>query len=226
MGEVRVFRLGTIHYSEALELQMSLLERRLKGEIEDVLLLLQHPPTFTIGRGGKSAHLLVNREELAKRGIHFEAVSRGGDITYHGPGQLVGYPIVDLGSINRDIYNFLRNLEETIILALGNFGLRARRIKGLTGVWVDNKKIASIGIGIKRWITYHGFALNVNTDLSYFNMIVPCGMQDVEITSIKELLGKDISMKEVEDSIVDAFAKVFNKRVLEASLDEQREIKA
>lgn len=226
MGEVRVFRLGTIHYREALELQMSLLERRLKGEIEDVLLLLEHPPTFTIGRGGKSAHLLVNREELAKRGIHFEAVSRGGDITYHGPGQLVGYPIVDLGSINRDIYSFLRNLEETIILALGNFGLRARRIKGLTGVWVDNKKIASIGIGIKRWITYHGFALNVNTDLSYFNMIVPCGMQDVEITSIKELLGKDISMKEVEDSIVDAFAKVFNKRVLEASLDEQREIKA
>ncbi|GIW47207.1 MAG: octanoyltransferase [Deltaproteobacteria bacterium] len=226
MGEVRVCRLGTIHYREALELQMSLLEKRFKGEIGDVLLLLEHPPTFTIGRGGKNTHLLVNREELARRGIHFEAVSRGGDITYHGPGQLVGYPIVDLGSINRDIYSFLRNLEETIIIALGNFGLKARRIKGLTGVWVDNKKIASIGIGIKRWITYHGFALNVNTDLSYFNMIVPCGMQDVEITSIKELLGKDINMKEVEDSIVDAFAKVFNKRVLEASLDEQREIKA
>jgi len=186
----------------------------MKEEIEDVLLVLEHPPTFTVGRNKSAEHLLASPSELEKRGIHFEVISRGGDITYHGPGQLVGYAILDLNRFNRDIHRYLRNLEETIILALRNFKINAERKEGLTGVWVNEEKIASIGVGIKRWITYHGFALNVNTDLSYFDMIVPCGIQGVKITSIKKLSEKeeDVSMDEVEAGIIKAFSKVFNRK--------------
>lgn len=215
MDTFRVYRLGKVHYQKALELQLSLLEKRMKEEIEDVLLVLEHPPTFTVGRNKSAEHLLASPSELEKRGIHFEVISRGGDITYHGPGQLVGYAILDLNRFNRDIHRYLRNLEETIILALKDFKINAERKEGLTGVWVNEEKIASIGVGIKRWITYHGFALNVNTDLSYFDMIVPCGIQGVKITSIKKLLGKeeDISMDRVETSVIDAFSRVFNRRL-------------
>lgn len=211
----KVYRLGIVDYSKALELQLSLLERRIKEESEDILLLLQHPPTFTVGRNKKTDHLLIAPEELSKRAIHFEVISRGGDVTYHGPGQLVGYPILDLNKFNRDVHKYLRNLEEMIILALEDFQIKAERVKGLTGVWASGQKIASIGVGIKRWITYHGFALNVNTDLTYFNLIVPCGIQGVKVTSMKERIAKkeDIDITKVETSVINAFSNVFNRRL-------------
>jgi lipoate-protein ligase B len=139
-------------------------------------------------------------------------ISRGGDITYHGPGQLVGYPIMDLNGMGRDVHKYLRNLEETIIVSLRDFGIRGRRIKGITGVWAKWHKIASIGVGVRRWVTYHGFALNVNTDLSYFDMIVPCGIENVKMTSIQRWLAKneEIDMPEAEENIIKAFSQVFN----------------
>ncbi len=215
MDDLKVYRLGTVPYQKALELQLSLLEKRKKGEIEDTLLLVEHPPTFTTGRGGKSEHLLKSREELKKKGIHFEVISRGGDITFHGPGQLVGYPILDLRKLHNDVHKYLRNLEQVIILALSDFRIRGKRTDGITGVWVADDKIASIGVGIKKWITYHGFALNVNTDLSYFDMIIPCGIQGVKITSLKKLSSneQDIDMSKAEESIINAFSNVFNRRL-------------
>jgi len=212
MDVFRVCKLGIVPYQKALELQLYLLEKRIKQEIDDVLLLLQHPPTFTVGRNKKAEHLLVAPGELSKRGIHFQVISRGGDITYHGPGQLVGYPILDLNKLNRDVHKYLRNLEEMIIQALQDFDIKAERRKGLAGVWVLEKKIASIGVGIKRWITYHGFALNVNTDLSYFQMIVPCGIEGVSVTSMKEMTREkeDLDIMKVETSVINAFSRVFD----------------
>jgi lipoate-protein ligase B len=212
MNTFKVYKLGTVPYGKALDLQLKLLEMRRNGEIGDTLLLLEHPPTFTIGRRGNLGNLLAAKSYIEKAGIHFEVISRGGDITYHGPGQLVGYPIMDLNNMGRDIHKYLRNLEETIIVSLEDFGIRARRIEGVTGVWAKWHKIASIGVGVRRWVTYHGFALNVNTDLSYFDMIVPCGIENVQMTSIQRWLGKKeyIVMPDVEDSIVKAFSQVFN----------------
>lgn len=227
MYTFKAYRLGTVDYQEALNLQLSLLEKRKNEEIEDVLLLLEHPPTYTTGRFGKSEHLLTNSEELKKRGIHFEVVGRGGDITYHGPGQLVGYIILDLNKLKRNVHKYVRSLEEIVILALKDFGIQAERVKGLTGVWANGEKIGSIGVGVKRWITYHGFALNVNTDLSYFDMIVPCGIQDVKITSIKKMLGKkdDINMSEVETSITRAFSEVFKRKLSDTILVDRKVLK-
>ncbi len=212
MNTFKVYKLGNVPYRKALEIQLKLLEMRTNGEIGDTLLLLEHPPTFTIGRRGNMGNLLAAKNYLSKAGIHFEVISRGGDITYHGPGQLVGYPIMDLNGMGRDVHKYLRNLEETIILSLADFGIRGRRIKGITGVWTKWHKIASIGVGVRRWVTYHGFALNVNTDLSYFDMIVPCGIENVKMTSIQRWLGKKeyIDMPEAEDSIIKAFSQIFN----------------
>ncbi|OGE21248.1 MAG: lipoyl(octanoyl) transferase [Candidatus Dadabacteria bacterium RIFCSPHIGHO2_12_FULL_53_21] len=212
MNTFKVYKLGKVPYRKALEIQLRLLEMRTNGEIGDTLLLLEHPPTFTIGRRGNMGNLLAAKNYLSKAGIHFEVISRGGDITYHGPGQLVGYPIMDLNGMGRDVHKYLRNLEETIIVSLGDFGIRGRRIKGITGVWTKWHKIASIGVGVRRWVTYHGFALNVNTDLSYFDMIVPCGIENVKMTSIQRWLAKneEIDMPEAEESIIKAFSHVFN----------------
>jgi len=212
MQNLAVHKLGMIDYKNALELQLSLLEKRKHGEIGDTILLLEHPPTYTIGRKGNIKNLLIDSENLKKRGIHFERVSRGGDITFHGPGQLVGYPIIDLNNFDRDVHRFLRKLEEAIILTLSEFGINGERIPELTGVWVGEEKIASIGVGIKKWITYHGFALNVNTDLTYFDNIVACGIPKVEITSMERKLGTKDGMKmiEVENSVIKAFKKTFN----------------
>ncbi len=215
MDRLKTLRLGMVDYQKALDLQISLIEKRRKEEIEDVLLLLEHPPTFTMGRSSKTEHLLESQDDLKRHGIHFEVISRGGDITYHGPGQLVGYPILDLDRFDRDIHQYLRNIEEMIIEALGDYEIKAERIKGFTGVWVNREKIASIGVGIKKWITYHGFALNVNTDLSYFDMMVPCGIPDVKMTSMKKLLGNrsNLKMAEVETSIINSFSKVFRRKL-------------
>jgi lipoate-protein ligase B len=211
MSDLTVYNLGVVNYKKALELQLSFLNKIKLREVSDTLLLLEHPPTLTVGRMGKPEHLLKNVEELKSSGICFEVVGRGGDITYHGPGQLVGYPILDLNNHKCDIHLFLRNIEEVIIDALSDFDIPAERKTGYTGVWVRDKKIASIGIGVKRWTTYHGFALNVNTDLSYFDIIVPCGIPGIKMTSIRELSGNemDIDMAWVTDSIVGAFSRVF-----------------
>jgi lipoate-protein ligase B len=212
MSVLTVHKLGRVNYQKALELQLSLLNKIKRREVGDTLLLLEHPPTFTIGRRGRLEHLLKNQEELKNKGIHFEVVGRGGDITYHGPGQLVGYPILDLSNHKCDIHLFLRNIEEVIINALSDFNINGERKRDHTGVWVRDEKIASIGVGVKKWATYHGFALNVNTDLSYFDMIVPCGIQGIKMTSIKELShnNKDIDMCEVKNNIIEAFSRVFN----------------
>jgi lipoate-protein ligase B len=219
MKTLNVYKIGLVPYKTALDLQMRLLEKRKNEEIGDTLLLLEHPPTFTIGRKGDKEHLLINEKYLAERGIHFEEISRGGDITFHGPGQLVGYPIIDLNSKGRDVHKYLRGLEEFIISVLKDFDVPANRIEGLTGVWVNGHKIASIGVGVKRWITYHGFALNVNTDLSYFDMIVPCGIPDVTMTSVAGWLGSEdkVPLEDVEEAVIKEFMKTFgfdNARVL------------
>ncbi len=221
MDTLKVYKIGLVPYRRALDLQLNLLEKRKNGEIGDSLLLLEHPPTFTIGRKGNKKHLLMNKRYLSERGIHFEEISRGGDITFHGPGQLVGYPIMDLNTKGRDVHKYLRGLEESIVMVLEDFGIPANRIEGLTGVWVKGHKIASIGVGVKRWVTYHGFALNVNTDLSYFDMIVPCGIPDVKMTSIAGCLREKegIQIEDVEEAVVKSFIKTFgfeNAKVITA----------
>lgn len=211
MSTLNVYKIGLVPYKTALDLQMQLLEKRKNNEIGDTLLLLEHPPTFTIGRKGDKQHLLINEKYLSERGIHYQEISRGGDITFHGPGQLVGYPIIDLNSKGRDVHKYLRGLEEALVSVLKDYKIEAKRIEGLTGVWVDGHKIASIGVGVKRWITYHGFALNVNTDLSYFDLIVPCGIPDVTMTSIADWLeaSDEVSLEDVEDIVIKEFVKKF-----------------
>ncbi len=191
--------LGTVEYRRALSLQQRFLDRRADGEIPDTLLLLEHPHVYTLGRTGDEANLLVSRESLAREGIPLERVSRGGDITYHGPGQLVGYPIVRLP--RPEVCRFIRAVEAALIDAVALFGVRGARIEGLTGVWVHGKKIASIGIGVRRWVTYHGFALNVTTDLSYFRRIHLCGLKGREATSLAEAMGVEVPMDAVRGAV-------------------------
>jgi len=207
----RTLRAGTLPYREALSLQEQLLARR-QGEEEDILLLLEHPPVVTFGRGGSAGHLLLSEGELRRRGVGLERVGRGGDVTFHGPGQLIGYPIVDLESLGRDLHRYLRLLEAALIAVLGVFGLPGERIAGRTGVWVGGEKIASIGVGVRRWVSWHGFALNVGGDLSGFDAIVPCGLPGVRMTSIERCLGRRVSMDEVEERAIASFAAVFGSR--------------
>lgn len=197
--------LGCVEYGKALDLQLACLERRADGKIPDTLLLLTHPHVYTFGRAGNPANLLVPQEELARDGISVERVGRGGDVTYHGPGQLVGYPIVHLA--RPDVHRFVRSIEGALIEALGRFGVDSGRIDGLTGVWVNGRKIASIGVGVKRWVTYHGFALNVSTDLSYFDRIRLCGLHGRRATSIREETGVDVPFERVREAVSLACSK-------------------
>jgi lipoyl(octanoyl) transferase len=210
-----VKRLGVIGYQEALDLQKQLVERRLNGEIPDQLLLLEHPPVITLGARARSSrsHVLATDESLAAQGVGVFEAGRGGDVTYHGPGQLVGYPIFNLKPDRCDVHRYVRDLEEALIRAVAVFGISGRRIDGLTGVWVGaegrEEKLAAIGVRVSRWITSHGFALNVNTRLEHFGLIVPCGITDRGVTSMERLLGRTVSMDEVEASIVSAFREIF-----------------
>jgi len=197
--------LGCVEYGRALDLQLSCLEQRAENRIPDTLLLLTHPHVYTFGRVGNPANLLVSREALAREGISVERVGRGGDVTYHGPGQLVGYPIVHLA--RPDVHRFVRSIEEALIEALARMDVEAGRIDGLTGVWVGERKIASIGVGVKRWVTYHGFALNVSTDLSYFDRIHLCGLNGRKATSIREETGADVPFEQVRETVSVACAK-------------------
>jgi len=208
--EVR--RLGVVPYAEALTIQRQLVEDRREGRIGDVLLLVEHPHVLTLGvRGdGGRSHILATDDVLARRGVEVYETGRGGDITYHGPGQIVGYPIIDLKPDRCDVHRYVRDLEEVLIRVAADYGLTAERVRGLTGVWVSGEKVAAIGVRIARWITSHGFALNVATDLDYFNLIVPCGISDRGVTSLSRLLQRHVDQAEVEDRVIQRFTDVFS----------------
>jgi lipoyl(octanoyl) transferase len=214
--------LGTISYATALELQRDIARRRIAGEIEDdVLLLLEHPPVVTLGRTAKEGHLVASPGRLQARGVEVFEVERGGDVTFHGPGQLVGYPIFDLKRHRRDLHWYLRQVEEALIVSLADFDILSERHSGYTGVWTRGRKIASIGVHARDWVTWHGFALNVMTDLSFFELIIPCGIPDVEMTSIvREVGGGDrVTMDGVIDSVSRAFGQVFGLETRRVSAD-------
>jgi lipoyl(octanoyl) transferase len=206
-----VKRLGIVGYEEALALQQRLVEDRKAGRIGDQLLLLEHPAVITLGVRTRSdrSHVLATAEALAARGVDVYETGRGGDVTYHGPGQLVGYPIIDLKPDRCDVHRYVRDLEEALTRAVAEFGISAARVPGLTGIWVGDAKLAAIGVRISRWVTSHGFALNVNTDLSNFQLIVPCGITDKDVTSMERLLGHSMEMDEVCDAVARAFQHVF-----------------
>jgi lipoate-protein ligase B len=209
--ELWIERLGVMDYARALDFQRAVAKARIAAEIpEDVLLLLEHPPVVTLGRSSKEAHLLASPALLAARGVELYEVERGGGVTFHGPGQLVGYPIIDLTRHRKDLHWYLRQVEESLIVALAAFGIAAERNPGLTGVWTQGRKIASIGVHARDWVTWHGFALNVSTDLSYFDLMVPCGIQAVTMTSIEKEIARDVPMEEVEEEVVKAFGAVFD----------------
>jgi len=205
---VDVRRLGLVPYEQAWSLQNRVADERRAGLVPDTLILLEHPHTYTIGRSGSRDHVFLNEEELAARGITCLDVDRGGDVTYHGPGQLVGYPILDLGP-KPDVGLYLRNLEGCLIDVLADFGITAGRLSGYTGVWIGNRKIAAIGIKVSQGVTTHGFALNVSTDLSLFTHILACGIPDKGVTSMRLELGAAPSMVAVEDAVIARFAERF-----------------
>jgi lipoyl(octanoyl) transferase len=237
-----VVNLGTMAYADALDLQRSVAHARIDGRIgDDVLLLVEHPPVVTLGRSARTAHLVASPQLLAARGVELFEVERGGDVTFHGPGQLVGYPIIDLKGHRRDLHWYLRQVEEVLILALATFGLPAGRNPGYTGVWTSgtdggrlepgsgpggatsalpegagaarpgltSRKIASIGVHARDWVTWHGFALNVSTDLGFFDLIVPCGIAGVEMTTVSRELGHTVALRDVAGHVTDAFGRVF-----------------
>jgi len=208
-----VRRLGVVPYAEAHALQRALVEDRRAGRVGDLLLLLQHPPVITLGvRAGARDNVVATPDRLADLGIDVVESGRGGDVTYHGPGQVVGYPILDLRPGRCDVHRYVRDLEEVMIRACAAFGVEAGRVQGLTGAWVGAEKIGAIGIRISRWITSHGFALNVGTDLDHFKLIVPCGIGDRGVSSLERATGRSIPIADVEDALIQAFADVFNRR--------------
>jgi len=213
-------KLGIVDYGKAYQLQKRLLQKHLQGKGSNFLLLLQHNPVITIGRSGSRSNILASRLALTAAGVEIYEIERGGDVTYHGPGQLTGYPIIDLRHFKQDIHWYLRQLEEVIVRVLAGYGIVGERMEGYTGVWVNVErqtsnvkrfeKVAAIGIAIRRWITYHGFALNICPDMSHFEMIAPCGITDKGVTSLENLLGYRVDMDEVVDRTASAFAEVFD----------------
>jgi lipoyl(octanoyl) transferase len=212
---LHVEQLGLVDYAAALELQRERVAQRKAGAIPDTLILLEHPHVYTLGRNARQENLLVSAEWLASRGAQVFHTDRGGDVTYHGPGQLVGYPILDLTRHRRDISWYMRSLEEVFIRTARDRGIEAGRSPGAAGVWVGNDKLAAMGVHLSRWVTSHGFALNVNTDLSYFEWIVPCGLRNKGVTSLAKLLGHAVEMEEVTEHVVEHFREVFGLEVLE-----------
>jgi len=211
MAELVYLDVGRAAYEPTLRLQRRLLDEVKSADLERAyLVLVEHvPPVITLGRGSNGGHLLASRERLAQEGIEVHESSRGGDVTYHGPGQLVGYPVLRLDLHGRDVHRYLRDLEEVLIRLLVRFGIGGRRSKGLTGVWAGEEKIAAIGVAVSRWVTYHGFALNVSTNLSHFGLIVPCGIREKGVTSLTRLLGRPVGVDEVKAPLVECMADVF-----------------
>jgi lipoyl(octanoyl) transferase len=216
MPQLLVCDLGTMPYAEALVLQRAVARARISGEIvEDLLLLVEHPPVVTLGRSSKERHLLATPALLAARGVELFEVERGGDVTFHGPGQLVGYPIVDLKRHKQDLHWYLRQVEEALIRGVATLRIEGERNAGYTGVWTHGRKLASIGVHARDWVTWHGFALNVTTDLAYFDLIVPCGIAAVEMTSVARELATPLDEHDalrhtVHEQVADAFADVFS----------------
>ncbi|MBM3807936.1 MAG: lipoyl(octanoyl) transferase LipB [Acidimicrobiia bacterium] len=214
MKPLTVRRLGVVAYADGLELQRLLVEERKADRVPDTLLLLQHPHVLTVGvkQDGRQ-HILATPDRLSSLGVDVVETGRGGDVTYHGPGQLVGYPILDLNPDRRDVHKYVRDLEEVMIRVCADYGLAAGRIKDLSGAWIEDEKIGAIGVRISRWITSHGFAFNVTTDVNFFNLIVPCGIADRGVTSLSARLGRAVAMAEVEDRIVAHLSSVFDRSV-------------
>lgn len=217
-----ILKLGTEPYKKIWDLQHQIHRMRVNSQINDVLILLQHNHVYTLGKVAKKNHLLLDEKLLIEQGIDLFEIDRGGDITYHGPGQIVGYPIIKLNELYEDVHRYLRELEEVIIRVLNEYNVRAYRIPEYTGVWVNDEKISAIGIKISRWVTMHGFAFNINTDLEFFDKIIPCGIFDKGITSLKKVLGKNVDLDEVENFLIKHFVDVFkyeNIKIL-SSLDD------
>ena len=217
MRPLEVRRLGVVPYAAALEMQRALVEERRAGRVPDLLLLLEHPHVITLGAKLEAArsHLVATPELLASKNVELHESGRGGDITYHGPGQVVGYPIMDLRPDRCDVHKYVRDLEEVMIRSAGDFGLSAGRIAGLSGAWLGADKLGAIGVRISRWITSHGFAYNVTTDLDFFALIVPCGIRSGGVTSLARAASRRVSIEEAEDSLVRHFGDVFGRDVLE-----------
>lgn len=209
MNTLTVVNIGRTRYKSAWDLQRKLFDLRLAGRISDLLLLTEHDHVYTLGKASDDHHLLADAGELQAAGAEVFHIDRGGDITYHGPGQLVGYPILDLNMYYHDLHRYLRDLEEVIIRTLGDYAIAAARDEKFTGVWVGSSKIAAIGVKVSRWITMHGFALNVNTDLAYFDRIIPCGIFHKGVTSIRELTGRDVALSELSGRLIKHFGDVF-----------------
>jgi lipoate-protein ligase B len=224
MKTVWLVNLGTVPYPEALDLQHRIVEARKCGNANDVLLLLEHPPVFTLGRNAQESNILAAHDYLEQLGIQVFRVERGGDVTYHGPGQLVGYPILDLHNFRLDVGWFVRSMEETLIRALGDYGIHAKRIEKLIGVWLDTPsgeaKLVQIGARIEQWITYHGFALNVDPNLMHFELIVPCGIRDKAVTSMARILNRLLEIAEVRDQVAARFAEVFDVQLVDVTREE------
>ncbi len=213
---------GRVPYPEALDLQMEICSLKKRGFDPDVLLLLEHPPVITLGRNAKRDHLLAGEALLKKRGVEVFDTDRGGDITFHGPGQLVGYPILSLAGGERDVHRYMRNLEESLIRLLGGFGIQGGRDPKYTGVWTPKGKIAAMGVHISRWVTRHGFALNVNTDISYYDLIVPCGIVGKSVTSMQKHVSHSIDLGEIADKYVPEFGAVFHRTMMRTEARELR----
>ena len=213
MRQLEVRRLGLIDYDEALTLQRDLVEERRADNVPDLLLLLEHPPVITLGVRSEiaRANVVATDDRLGDLGIAVHETGRGGVVTYHGPGQVVGYPILDLRPDRCDVHKYVRDLEEVMIRTCADYGVSANRISGLTGAWVGAEKIGAIGIRISRWITSHGFAFNVSTNLDHFKLIVPCGISDRGVTSLEKAIGRSIPLPQVEEALVRRFAEVFDR---------------
>jgi lipoate-protein ligase B len=218
--EAWILNLDTVPYEEAFELQKRLVKMRAQDTINDTLILLEHPPVLTVTRKATLKNILVSPEELEEKGISLCHTNRGGDITYHGPGQLVGYPIMNLKAHGKDLHGYVRNIEEIIIKLLKDYNITAHRDKCNPGVWVGEEKIAAVGIAVKSsWTTMHGFSLNINPDLSHYSLIVPCGIRDKGVTSLTRLLGKTISRKDVREKLIQHYGEVFNLTTREITLE-------
>lgn len=211
MRRCEIHRLHLVTYENGMKLQQKLVEMRQREEIPDQLLLLEHPPVITLGRGGDAANLLATPDLLATHGVRFYETTRGGDITYHGPGQIVGYPILHLGEGNRDVRKYVTKLEEVLIRTVAEYGITAARAEGKRGIWVGNEKIAAIGVRIARWVTSHGWALNVSTNLEHFRLITPCGLHGTGVTSIERETGRRVSTCEVREVLAAKFAEIFER---------------
>jgi len=211
MPELIYLDIGRAAYEPTVRLQKRLVDEVKASEAERAyLVLVEHdPPVITLGRGARDTHIVASRERLAREGVQVHESSRGGDVTYHGPGQVVGYPVLRLDLHGRDVHRYLRDLEEVLIRLLARYGLEGRRSEGLTGVWVGQEKIAAIGVAVRRWVTYHGFALNVATNLSHFDLIVPCGIRGKGVTSLSRLLGRPVTVAETRPLVVECVAEVF-----------------